>query len=209
MVARRPVTVGYRQPIQLIRMTPPKNLVFVTGNANKLREVKAILSEGGHPIEIDSQSLEIPEIQGTTIEVATDKCRRAAELVGGPCITEDTALCYVALKGLPGPYIKHFMLAVGHEGLNAMLDGFPTRAAEAVCTFAYSAGPGAEPIIFEGRTEGTIVPARGPKVFGWDAVFEPLGTGMTYAEMPADQKNKISHRYKALDKLRTYLQSLS
>ena len=48
----------------------------------------------------------------------------------------------MALKGLPGPYIKHFMVAVGHEGLNAMLDGFPTRAAEAVCTFAYSAGPG-------------------------------------------------------------------
>lgn len=119
----------------------------------------------------------------------------------GPCITEDTALCFVALNGLPGPYIKYFMNQIGHEGLNAMLAGFPTKAAEAVCTFAYSAGPGhylsivhifsnqhwqyfiyllgTEPILFEGRTEGTIVPARGPKVFGWDAVFEPLGTGLT------------------------------
>jgi len=48
----------------------------------------------------------------------------------------------VALNGLPGPYIKYFMTQIGHEGLNAMLVGFPTKAAEAVCTFAYSAGPG-------------------------------------------------------------------
>lgn len=71
------------------------------------------------------------------------------------------------------------MAEIGHEGLNAMLVGFPTKAAEAVCTFAYSAGPGTEPIIFEGRTEGTIVPARGPKVFGWDAVFQPSGYDLT------------------------------
>ncbi|KJA25507.1 hypothetical protein HYPSUDRAFT_37497 [Hypholoma sublateritium FD-334 SS-4] len=190
-------------------MAPQKALVFVTGNANKLREVKAILSQGGHPIEIDSRALDIPEIQGTTVEVARAKCQAAAELVGGPCITEDTALCYKALGGLPGPYIKHFMTELGHEGLNALLVGFPTKEAQAVCTFAYSAGPGTEPMIFEGRTDGTIVPARGPKVFGWDAVFEPLDTGLTYAEMPSEQKNKISHRYKALDKLRAYLQSLS
>ncbi|KAF4619179.1 hypothetical protein D9613_004863 [Agrocybe pediades] len=189
-------------------MASTKSLIFVTGNANKLREVKQILSKGGNPIEIDSKSLDIPEVQGTTKEVAYAKCKRAAELVGGPCITEDTALCYVALKGLPGPYVKDFMAAIGHEGLNAMLVGFDTKAAEAVCTFAYSAGPGTEPIIFEGRTEGTIVPARGPKVFGWDAIFEPNGTGLTYAEMPSEQKNKISHRGKALEKLRAYLQSL-
>ncbi|KAF5330556.1 hypothetical protein D9619_005317 [Psilocybe cf. subviscida] len=186
-----------------------KRLVFVTGNANKLREVKEILSSGGHPIEIDSQALEVPEIQGTTVEVARAKCRAAAEQLNGPCITEDTALCYKALGGLPGPYIKDFMVRLGHEGLNALLVGFDTKEAEAVCTFAYSAGPGTEPLIFEGRTEGTIVPARGPKVFGWDAVFEPLGTGLTYAEMPSEQKNLMSHRYKALDKLRTYLQSQS
>ncbi|KAF8076895.1 inosine triphosphate pyrophosphatase-like protein [Lyophyllum atratum] len=185
-----------------------KPLIFVTGNVNKLKEVKAILSEGGHPIEIDSQSLDIPEIQGTTQEVAKDKCRRAAELTGAACITEDTALCYAALNGLPGPYIKHFMAEVGHEGLNNLLVGFPTKAAWALCTFAYSAGPGTEPIVFEGRTDGSIVPARGPKIFGWDAVFEPDGTGFTYAEMPSEEKNKMSHRYKALEKLRAYLQSL-
>lgn len=47
-----------------------------------------------------------------------------------------------------------------------MLVGFPSKAATAICSFAYSPGPGAEPLVFEGRTEGTIVPARGDKVFG-------------------------------------------
>jgi len=54
-----------------------------------------------------------------------------------------------------------------------MLAGFPSKRATAICTFAYSAGPGSEPILFEGRTEGKIVPARGPTHFGWDPVFEP------------------------------------
>lgn len=88
-------------------------------------------------------------------------------------MTEDTALEFHALKGLPGPYMyvlailrltyyviivlmiasKSFMENLGHEGLNKMLDGFEDRTAEAVCTFAFCQGPGAEPIIFQGRTE--------------------------------------------------------
>jgi len=62
-----------------------------------------------------------------------------------------------------------------------MLVGFPTKDAYALCTFAYSAGPGTEPILFEGRTEGMIVPARGPGDFGWDAVFQPKGFHKTCA----------------------------
>ncbi|KAF5391653.1 hypothetical protein D9757_002446 [Collybiopsis confluens] len=183
-------------------------LTFVTGNANKLKEVKEILSAGATPIDIDSKSLDIDEIQGSTQEVAIAKCKRAAELLNGPCITEDTALCFEALDGLPGPYIKYFLEKVGHKGLNDMLVGFETKNAWALCTFAYCAGPGHEPILFEGRTDGSIVPARGPAKFGWDPAFEPSGTGLTYAEMPAEQKNKLSHRYKALEKLRVYLQSV-
>ncbi|KAN0126559.1 Inosine triphosphate pyrophosphatase-like protein [Russula decolorans] len=184
---------------------PSERLVFVTGNPGKLREVREILAQGP-PIEIESRDLDLPEIQGTTQEVATEKCRRAAELTGGPVITEDTALCFAAMNGLPGPYIKFFLRELGHEGLNRMLDGFPTRAAWALCTFAYSAGPGTEPILFEGRTDGKIVPARGPPKFGWDPVFEAEDTGLTYAEMESKQKNAISHRGRALEKLRAYLQ---
>jgi len=111
------------------------------------------------------------------------------------------------MNGLPGPYIKFFLRELGHEGLNRMLDGFPTRGAWALCTFAYSAGPGTEPVLFEGRTDGKIVPARGPPKFGWDPVFEAEDSGLTYAEMETMQKNAISHRGRALQKLRAYLQA--
>ena len=139
-------------------------------------------------------------------------------------MTEDTALCFKALFDLPGPYIKDFLAKLGHQGnytpiknisaasdetvigLNTLLCGFPTNDATALCTFAYSPGPGHEPILFEGRTEGRIVPARGPTHFGWDPIFEPNeGQGLTYAEMDSGDKNKISHRYRALEKLRVFL----
>jgi len=185
-------------------MNPWRQLpVFVTGNQNKLEEVRHIL--GSFNILVESQSLDIPEVQGNTQEVASSKCKRAAELVGGPCITEDTALCFHALNGLPGPYIKDFMAKMGHEGLNRLLDGFSTRGATAVCTFAYCPGPGMEPVLFEGKTEGTIVPARGSTHFGWDAVFQPSGSNLTYAEMDPSHKNSLSHRYKALNMLVGYL----
>jgi inosine triphosphate pyrophosphatase len=62
-------------------------------------------------------------------------------------------------------------------------------------------------MLFEGSTEGNIVPARGPNKFGWDPIFAPTESdGKTYAEMDGEEKNKISHRYRALEKLRVYLQ---
>lgn len=57
--------------------------------------------------------------------------------------------------------------------------------------------------------QGDIVPARGPNHFGWDPVFQPKGWEKTYAEMTKEEKNSLSHRYKALDKLRSWLESLS
>ncbi|RJE22140.1 hypothetical protein PHISCL_05537 [Aspergillus sclerotialis] len=175
-------------------------LNFITGNKNKLAEVRAIL---GNVIEVDNQAVEVPEIQGTIEEIAKEKCRRAAEAINGPALTEDTALEFHALKGLPGPYIKSFLDSLGHEGLNKMLDGFDDRSAQAVCTFAFCRGPGEEPILFQGRTEGAIVRPRGPTNFGWDPIFEYQGT--TYAEMEKEAKNQISHRYKALVKLQNWL----
>jgi len=61
-------------------------------------------------------SFPVPELQGTTQEVASAKCRSAVEQLGTSCVTEDTALCFEALKGLPGPYIKQFMESLGHDG---------------------------------------------------------------------------------------------
>ncbi|KAF8980107.1 nucleoside triphosphate pyrophosphohydrolase ham1 [Podila verticillata] len=180
-----------------------KKLVFVTGNKNKLIEVQQIL---GPHFDLQSVKIDLPELQGTTQDVSKEKCRQAAEIVKGPVITEDTSLGFNALNGLPGPYIKWFLEGVGHAGLNKMLDGFEDRSAFALCTFALSKGPGTEPILFEGRTDGSIVQARGPANFGWDPVFLPDGFETTYAEMDKDVKNSISHRGRALAKLREYLE---
>ncbi|KAL4760307.1 non-canonical purine NTP pyrophosphatase [Aspergillus foveolatus] len=177
-----------------------KTINFITGNKNKLAEVRAII---GNVVDVQNQTVDVPEIQGSIEEIAKEKCRHAANAVGGPVLTEDTALGFHALKGLPGPYIKSFLEALGHEGLNKMLDGFESRGAEAVCTFAFASGPGSEPILFQGRTEGVIVSPRGPANFGWDPIFEY--EGQTYAEMTKEEKNKISHRYKALVKLQQWL----
>ncbi|PBP20543.1 inosine triphosphate pyrophosphatase-like protein [Diplocarpon rosae] len=179
----------------------PKRLNFITSNKNKLTEVKAIL---GDTVDLHSQALDLVEIQGTIEEISADKCRRAAAVVNGPVLVEDTCLCFNALKELPGPYIKWFLEALGLEGLNNLLAAFPDKSAQAVCTFAYCVGKGHEPIIFQGRTDGKIVPARGPTSFGWDPIFEY--EGQTYAEMEKVEKNKISHRFKALEKLSKWLQ---
>lgn len=78
------------------------------------------------------------------------------------------------------PAFSRYLASHRHSGLNRLLVGFPTTNAWALCTFAYSAGPGTEPVLFEGRTDGRIVPARGEKKFGWDPVFEPTGFNQTY-----------------------------
>lgn len=150
-------------------MATPITLNFVTGNANKLAEVKAILEPAGSDssITVTSRKVDLIEIQaGSMEEVTLDKCRRAVDLIQGPVLVEDTCLCFDALNGLPGAYIKWFMASLGHEGLNKLLAGHEDKSAKAVCTFAYCKGPGEEPILFQGITEGKIVPARGPANFG-------------------------------------------
>ena len=144
-------------------------------------------------------------MQGEPEEVAIEKCKLAAEKIGQACIVEDTSLCFNAYNGLPGIYVKWFLEKSGHQGLVNMLAAYEDKSAYAQCIFAYSAGPGFEPIAFVGRTEGNIVQARGPTDFGWDPIFEPIGYDKTYAELPKEIKNTISHRYRALDSLRAYL----
>lgn len=81
---------------------------------------------------------------------------------------------------------KYFLSSLGHDGLNKLLAGYEDKTIFAVCTFAYCAGPDSDVILFQGRTEGKLVPARGPPNFGWDPCFEYQGK--TYAEMDKDEK---------------------
>jgi inosine triphosphate pyrophosphatase len=107
-------------------------------------------------------------------------------------------------KSRSGPYIKWFLEKLGPEGLFKMLEGWEDKSAEAVCTFAYSPGVDADVQLFQGITEGDIVFPRGTRDFGWDPCFQPKGFDKTYAELPKEQKNEISHRFRALDKVRNY-----
>ncbi|KAL9252419.1 Inosine triphosphate pyrophosphatase-like protein [Drosera capensis] len=156
-------------------------VTFVTGNPKKLEEVKAIL---GNSIPFQSLKLDLPELQGEPEEISKEKARLAAVKVNGPVLVEDTCLCFNALQGLPG--------------LNNLLATYEDKSAYALCVFSLALGPDAEPITFLGKTPGRIVPARGPNDFGWDPIFQPDGYEHTYAEMPKEEKNKISHRSRAL-----------
>lgn len=187
-------------------------ITFVTGNANKLKEVLHILANGEATgpstvgkFSIVNQALDLDELQGTIEEVATHKAKAAAELIGGPVLVEDTCLGFNAFNSLPGPYIKWFVQSIGLQGLVDMLYKFDDKGAKAYCTFGYCAGPGSDVVLFQGITDGNIVDSRGPTNFGWDSIFEPIGFEQTYAEMEKSVKNSISHRFKALDKVRDFL----
>ena len=200
-----------------------KVVTFVTGNAKKLEEVKSILKlastdeeeedKGGKKmmkINLISRSIDLPELQGDPIDIAKEKCLLASKEIEGPTLVEDTSLCFNALKGLPGPYVKWFLEKTGLDGLNNMLLSYEDKTAYAQCVFAYCEGgeKSAEEVeVFVGRTNGRIVKARGKTEFGWDAVFEPdeqrdVDDKKTYGEMEKEEKNAISHRFRALEKLR-------
>jgi len=89
-----------------------------------------------------------------------------------------------------------------------MLEGFEDKTAYALCTFAFTSGPGADVILFQGRCNGQIVAPRGETRFGWDPIFQPDGQTNTFAEMDTAAKSKISHRGLALKKLKSSLPTI-
>ena len=133
-----------------------KTITFVTGNAKKLEEVVAILGTK-FPHDVISQKIDLPEYQGTPQEICIEKCREAAKILNAPCIVEDTCLCFNAMGGLPGPYIKWFLKELKPEGLHKMLSAWDEKSAYAMCIFGYADGSKNENGEFNIQLFGTII----------------------------------------------------
>lgn len=92
----------------------------------------AILAAGAQlPFTVVASPVDLPELQGEPEAISVEKCRLASRQVGGAVMVEDTSLCFNALGGLPGPYIKWFLEKLGHDGLNRLLAGWEDKTAYA------------------------------------------------------------------------------
>ena len=178
---------------------------FVTGNTGKLKEVQDILQG---ILEIDNVALDLDELQDEDpVRITSEKCKLAFEKLQKPVLVEDTCLGFKALQGLPGPYVKWFVGKLGEDGLARMIVDYHDKSAVISCHFAYMDSTLDEPIVFEGHVDGTIVPPRNAGQgfgFGFDPIFIPDGYTQTFGELSKDIKNKISHRAKALEKVKNY-----
>ena len=169
--------------------------IFVTGNEHKRREAQEILG-----FELERAELDLPEIQAVDPgEVAAEKARAAREALGPgalPVLVEDSGLMVDAWGGFPGALTKWLMQSVGNEGLLRMLGADKDRSARAVCVVALAEAEGAVRT-FRGEVPGTLAPEpRGGGGFGYDPVFVPEWSSLTYAEM-GEEKNADSHRARA------------
>lgn len=176
-------------------------LYLITGNENKLKEVQAIIPH------VEQLHIDLPEIQEIdALKIIKSKLEEASKHHGGEFLVEDTSLYFESMDGLPGPLIKWFLQALGNDGLHSLVEKYGNTKAVAKTIFGYYKNK--DDIEFvEGIVEGNIVAPRGEARFGWDPIFQPLGYSKTYAEMDPDEKNEMSHRRLALNKLNELLQT--
>lgn len=189
-------------------------VVLASGNAGKLQEFAQMLAGSG--IELLPQSEfgvePAPETAPTFIENALAKARNVCEQTGLPALADDSGLEVDALDGAPGVYSARYAGDAGDDANNrkllAALQDMPagqrTARFRAVLVLLRHASDPA-PIIAEGTWEGRIAEApRGDGGFGYDPLFE-LEDGRTSAELPSEEKNRLSHRGRALAELRRRL----
>ena len=172
-------------------------LTFITSSANKLAEVERILGRA-----LERVSLQLEEIQAIALEpVVRHKAQQAYAHLGRSVLVEDTGLTFAAWNGLPGALIKWFLTSLETEGICKLLRGESNRAATATTLFCYYDGTDAR--VFSGTVQG-LVPEmpRGTNGFGWDAIFQPLGSSQTFAEMSPEEKDRFSMRRLALEQIR-------
>ena len=194
-------------------MTSPRRLVLATRNAGKVDELRALLSD--LPIDlIPADALDAPPDVEEDADTLDGNARKKAEafhaLTGLPALADDTGLEVAALDGAPGVHTARFAgpnatSADNKRHLLERLDGIHNRRARFRTVAALVESNGTVHT-FEGTCPGTITTApRGEGGFGYDPLFLPKGYDQTFAEMPPDTKNEISHRRKALDAVRQFL----
>ena len=194
-------------------------IVLASNNPGKVREIGQLLADSG--IEVLPQSkfhvVEVEETGLTFVENAILKARNAAAQSGLPAIADDSGLEVDALNGAPGIYSARFAGkgASDADNLNKMLTelkGVPAdqRSARFQCLMVYMRhADDPTPIICQGTWEGSITTEpRGESGFGYDPVFHVPTHGCTAAELPAEEKNRLSHRGQALRCLVDALQRL-
>lgn len=188
-------------------------LIFATHNAHKLEEVRQMLA--GAPFTVvGAGELNIPDVDetGATFkENALLKAGAAYRHTGLPALADDSGLCIEALGNAPGVYSHRFANQHGgfpavFEEINRQLEG-KERKAFFGCTMALVFDD-TESYTFEGIVRGTLLETpRGASGFGYDPIFVPDGYDKTLAQMGAEAKNKISHRYLALEQVKAFLKN--
>jgi XTP/dITP diphosphohydrolase len=187
-------------------------IVLASNNAGKVREFNQLLS--GTEFEVIPQSeLAVPDIEETGltfVENAILKARNASTRTGLPAIADDSGLEVDALDGAPGIYSARYagVGASDADNLHKLLDALhdvddARRSARFQCLMVYMRhAHDPTPRIFQGSWEGSILHApRGENGFGYDPVFFVPERNCSSAELPAEDKNLLSHRGKALHQL--------
>lgn len=202
-------------PLRKNKRNSPLEIVVATRNQGKVREISSILKNSHLQFLSLSDFPEIPEIieDGVSfVENAQKKALTAACLTGRLAIADDSGLCVQALKGRPGIYSSRFAgeNATDEERCQKLLEemkGIPLehRKATFICVLAIASPLGKIGVI-QGECQGLIsLSPRGSYGFGFDPVFLLPHLGKTMAELTPEEKNRISHRARALKKLKKIL----
>lgn len=190
-----------------------KKLVFATNNQHKLRELRQIAGDRWEILSLADIGCheDIPETASTLQGNAEIKARYVKEHYGYDCFADDTGLLVDALNGEPGVYSARYAGPSHDSEANMKLllrnmEGVADRSAHFSTVIALCLGSDIH--FFEGRVDGNIEQApRGEEGFGYDPVFTPEGSTLTFAQMDSDAKNAVSHRGRAVKKLMDYLLS--
>ncbi len=174
-------------------------ITVVTGNKGKAAEVAAFFKGIEEVTHTAFESVE-PQADSIT-EIARAKAEQAYAALSVPLIVDDTGLFIEALAGFPGPYAAYVQDTIGNDGILRAMSGIENRSAYFATAVAYADANGIH--IFEGRVDGEIaLSPRGTDGFGYDPIFSV--EEKTLAEMSISEKNRVSHRARALEEFRKW-----